>query len=125
MGILDDAKDKLGDAAGWVKDRAEQIGDQAQGTGQSLGGKAADAKHWVETRIGGEQAPEAPSAAGHPSESQSTGTHAPASHTGGGGDFTSEWVDASTDSSADAPQADPGPDGEAAADGEPSGDRPA
>lgn len=124
MGILDDAKDKLGDAAGWVKDRAEQIGDQAQGTGQSLGGKAADARHWVETRIGGERAPESSGAAPQAPESSSAGEHAPESRTGGGGDFTNEWVDASTDSSADAPQADPGPDGEAAAEGEPSGDRP-
>ncbi|WP_413318584.1 hypothetical protein AA0Z99_00910 [Agrococcus sp. 1P02AA] len=86
MGILDDAKGKLGDAAGWVKDRADQIGDQAHGAGQTIGERAADAKHWVETRIGSGEAD-----AGSPVE-----------RTGGGGDFarTSEAAD---DEPADAP----------------------
>ncbi|SFS06604.1 hypothetical protein SAMN04487783_0851 [Agrococcus baldri] len=99
MGILDDAKDKLGDAAGWVKDRAEQIGDQAQDAGQTIGGKAADAKHWVESRVGG-------SDAGNPT---------PEARSGGGGEFATDWVDVSTDDSADAPQADavePGAEGD-------------
>ncbi|WP_206447414.1 hypothetical protein [Agrococcus sp. KRD186] len=90
MGILDDAKDKLGDAAGWVKDRAEQIGDQAQDAGQTIGGKAADAKHWVESRVGGADA----------------GSSAPEARSGGGGEFATEWVDVSTDAGAAAPQAD-------------------
>lgn len=100
MGILDDAKDKLGDAAGWVKDRAEQIGDQAQDAGQTIGEKAADAKHWVESRVSGADADDAE-----------------VTRAGGGGEFASEWVDASTDASTDAPQAD-------AADGT-EGERPA
>ena len=96
MGILDDAKDKLGDAAEWVKDRAEHIGDQAQDAGQTIGGKAADAKHWVESRVTGDAADDAPA------------------RTGGGGEFTAAGSDASADAVTDAPQAD-GTDGAAEA----------
>jgi hypothetical protein len=85
MGFLDDAKDKLDHAAGWVKGRAEGLGDQAQDAGQALGEKAADARHWVESKVGGETRSE-PRAAG-------------------GGEFENEWVDASADETADAPQA--------------------
>lgn len=83
MGFLDDAKDKLGDAkeklgeaTEWAKDRAEQLGAQAQGAGQTLGEKAADAKHWVEARIGDAE---------------------PEARQGGGGEFTKP-TDASAES---------------------------
>lgn len=92
MGILDDAKDKLGDAAGWVADRAERIGDQAQDAGQTIGEKAADAKHWVESRVGSRDHHE--SAAFEPASA--------ADFSGGGGDFAGEAADASADAGADA-----------------------
>ena len=92
MGILDDAKDKLGDAAGWVKDRAEQLGDQAQDAGQSIGEKAADAKHWVESRVGSGDVDD---------KATFERTDAAEGFTGGGGEFGS--ADASADAVADAP----------------------
>ncbi|WP_072314296.1 hypothetical protein [Agrococcus sp. Marseille-P2731] len=87
MGILDDAKGKLGDAAGWVKDRADQIGDQAHGAGHSIGERAADAKHWVESRISSGETEEKPTF----------------ERTGGGGDFAHASADASDEAAADAP----------------------
>ncbi len=86
MGILDDAKDRLVDAAGKVKDRAQRVGGRAQGAGHSLGERAADAKHWVASRVGGA-----------PQREQ---------RSGGGGDFATEWVDASKDDDLGGPQAD-------------------
>lgn len=97
MGFLDDAKDKLGDAAEWVKDKAEGLGDQAQGAGQALGEKAADARHWAESRLGGD--------GGEPPH---TGGGAPEGTAAGG--LATEWVDASTDRATDAPQAEPDDD---------------
>ena len=90
MGILDDAKGKLGDAAEWVKDKAEHLGEQAPGVGQSLGEKVADARHWVGSKVGGETAPE--------------------THAGGGGTFSApeqpspaeEWVEVTAAGSDDA-----------------------
>ncbi|KAA6430937.1 hypothetical protein FQ330_12280 [Agrococcus sediminis] len=96
MGILDDAKDKLGDAAEWVKDKAENLGEQAQGAGQTLGEKAADARHWAESKLGGDSG-----------EPQRFAGGAAEERTADGGSFATEWVDASTDQAADAPQAEP------------------
>lgn len=119
MGLLDDAKDKLGDAAEWVKDRAEHLGEQAQGAGQSLGERAADARHWVGSRVVGDTAPE-PGAGG-----DST----PASRVGGDGTVepsaAQEWVEVTSDgSTVDAGAADDlGGDAPTAADDDPEQDR--
>ena len=98
MGILDDAKDKLGGAAEWVKDKAEHLGEQAQGAGQSLGEKAADARHWVGSRVGGDEQSDTP-LGGEPVEDV---------RLGGGGGFdsaaaepsaASEWIEITSDGS--------------------------
>lgn len=101
MGILDDAKDRLGDAAEWAKDKASNLGEQAHAAGLTVGEKAADARHWVESRVSGDH-----------------GAPDPDARIGGGGTFATDWVDASerTDAGA-APTATP----DAAA----NGDRPA
>lgn len=51
MGILDDAKDKFGEAADWVKDKAGDLGENAQAAGHAIGERAADAKHWVQSHV--------------------------------------------------------------------------
>lgn len=55
MGILDDAKDRLGDAAGWAKEQAERLGDRAGDAGQAIGAGAAEAAHWARERIAAAQ----------------------------------------------------------------------
>ncbi|WP_306232524.1 hypothetical protein [Agrococcus beijingensis] len=94
MGILDDAKDKLGDAAEWVKDKAQDLGEHAHDAGQTLGEKAAEAKNWVEGQIGSGAADAGSDAPAAGSEAPSTGSGAPEARAAGGGDFTTEWVEA-------------------------------
>jgi hypothetical protein len=106
MGLLDDAKGRLGNAAEWVKDKTGHLGEHTQGAGQTLGAKAAEARKWVEGRIGGEGSGEG--GAGHHGLAEPGAEDAAAGdgdRLGGGGDFTSEWVDASADPAMGAPQA--------------------
>lgn len=112
MGILDEAKGRLGEAAEWVKGTASQLGESTQGAGRALGEKAAEARHRVAGAKGGEgdgsdaAQGDADDAQGDAGDAQAHGTAEPVSHSGGGGDFASEWVDVSTDPAAGGPQAD-------------------
>ncbi|WP_425843190.1 hypothetical protein [Agrococcus sp. TSP3-2-1] len=110
MGILDEAKGRLGEAAEWVKDTASHLGESTQGAGRALGERAAEARHRVAGAKGGE-------GDGGRDEPSRDGEAATASHSGGGGDVATEWVDVATDPDAGGPQAEDGTD--AAADDEP------
>ncbi|ERG64804.1 hypothetical protein L332_10135 [Agrococcus pavilionensis RW1] len=107
MGILDEAKGRLGEAAEWVKGTASQLGESTQGAGRALGEKAAEARHRVTGAKGGDGA-DFGSAQTEPARDEPAhgSTADAASHSGGGGDFASEWVDVSTDPHAGGPQAD-------------------
>lgn len=125
MGLLDDAKDKLGDAAEWVKDKAEHLGDQAQGAGQSLGEKAADARHWVGSKVGGDAEADARVGGGGtfggPTADSSAEAPTTAASATAGPSLTDEWVEVTSDgSTVDAGASDPSP---AALDDEPEQDR--
>jgi hypothetical protein len=102
MGILDEAKGRLGDAAEWVKDQASQLGESTQGAGRALGEKAAEARHRVAGARVGDNSPAHGAEQGGRDEDATA--EAP-SHSGGGGDFASEWVDVTTDPDAGGPQA--------------------
>lgn len=94
MGFLDEAKDRLGEAAEWVHDTATGRGREDEGADPTLGERAADAARAAEGRVGGAQ-PE---------------------RTGGGGSFATEWAEASpstevgADAAPRAQDADPAPD---------------
>lgn len=103
MGILDEAKGRLGEAAEWVKDTASHLGESTQGAGRALGERAAEARH----RVAGAKGAEADR-----DEPAHDGDAATASHSGGGGDFATEWVDVATDPDASGPQADDATDAE-------------
>jgi hypothetical protein len=102
MGILDEAKGRLGEAAERVKDAASQLGESTQGVGRALGEKAAEARHRVAGAKGGEDTRAVPSDA----EFHEHAHDETAARSGGGDDFASEWVDVSTDPDAGGPQAD-------------------
>lgn len=107
MGILDEAKGRLGEAAEWVKDTASHLGESTQGAGRALGERAAEARH----RVAGAKGAEADGIGSAPGDADRDepahdGDAATASHSGGGGDFATEWVDVATDPDASGPQAD-------------------
>ena len=102
MGLLDDAKDKLGDAAEWVKDKAEHLGGQAQGAGQSLGEKAADARHWVGSKVGSDAEPGTHVGGGGTfggSTAESAAAPTTASSATAGPSAAEEWVEVTSDGS--------------------------
>lgn len=105
MGILDEAKGRLGEAAEWVKGTASQLGESTQGAGRALGERAAEARHRVTGAKGGDGAGSAQGEADRAEPAHESTTEG-ASHSGGGGDFASEWVDVATDPDAGGPQAD-------------------
>lgn len=105
MGLLDDAKGRLGNAAEWVKDKTGHLGERTQGAGQTLGAKAAEARNWVEGRIGGDASGESPMGHGLAEPGVGEAAEEPAGRLSGAGDFTSEWVDTSADPAMGAPQA--------------------
>lgn len=126
MGLLDDAKDKLGDAAEWVKDKAGHLGEQAQGAGQSLGEKAADARHWVGSKVGSDDEPSAHAGGGgtfggaseeSPAQESSTEESSPATPLADGPSPAEEWVEVTSDGST----VDAGSDASDAAGDAPSG----
>ncbi len=99
MGILDDAKDRLGDAAGWAKEQAERLGDRAGDAGQAIGAGAAEAAHWARERIAaaqpGDRVDDAGASGAALDGARSGG--GPGAPSADGGVPATEWVEQSRD----------------------------
>ncbi|MCR8671037.1 hypothetical protein [Agrococcus sp. HG114] len=108
MGILDDAKGRLGGAAEWVKDKAEHLGEHTQSAGHTIGEKAAEARSWVGGIAGGRAAGGGAPSPEHRTAAGAAG-HDDVERTGGGGDLAAEWVDVTTDPAAGGAHADDTP----------------
>lgn len=106
MGILDDAKDRLGDAAGWAKEQAERLGDRAGDAGQAIGAGAAEAAHWARERIAAAQPGDGvdsvdASGAAHDGPQPGGGPGVPSGEpSADGGVPATEWVEQSRDHAA-------------------------